>query len=132
MQSGGGSPAPLGVTPVEGGVNVAVASAHASRIYFCHFDAHGKRELHRIALTQRDGHVHYGFIAGIKPGALYGLRADGPWNPHDGQRFDVHKLLVDPFAKMCIRDRWHGRRRLVGPQRRPLRPALQTTQGVTE
>jgi glycogen operon protein len=93
----------LGVTPVEGGVNVAVASAHASRIYFCHFDAHGKRELHRIALTQRDGHVHYGFIAGIKPGALYGLRADGPWNPHDGQRFDVHKLLVDPFATQLDR-----------------------------
>ena len=88
---------------MEGGVNVAVASAHATRIFFCHFDVHGKRELHRIELTQRDGHVHYGFISGIKPGAHYGLRADGPWQPQDGLRFDSNKLLVDPYATQLDR-----------------------------
>ncbi len=97
MQTGG-APAPLGVTLVEGGINVAVFSAHAKRVFFCHFDAHGKRELHRIELLQRHGDIHYGFIAGIKPGAHYGLRADGPWHPHEGLRFDLAKLLVDPHA----------------------------------
>lgn len=102
LQSGG-APAPLGVTLVEGGVNVAVASVHATRIFFCHYDARGKRELHRIELMQREGNVHYGFIAGIKAGARYGLRADGLWHPHDGLRFDVHKLLVDPCATQLDR-----------------------------
>jgi glycogen operon protein len=83
---------------LEGGINVAVRSAHATHIHLCLFDQQGKRELHRITLAQREGDVHFGFIANVKPGARYGLRAEGPWNPHDGLRFDVHKLLVDPHA----------------------------------
>ncbi len=83
---------------MDGGVNVAVRSAHAKRVFFCLFDSHGKRELHRLELGQRDGDVHYGFAANVKAGAHYGLRAEGPWNPHDGLRFDVQKLLVDPHA----------------------------------
>src|SRR5690606_1411946 len=31
-------------------------------------------------------------------GARYGLRADGPWRPELGHRFDASKLLVDPYA----------------------------------
>ena len=79
-------------------MNVAVHAAHATQVFFCLFDAHGKRKLHRFALPQRQGDIHYGFIAGVKDGAHYGLRAEGPWNPHEGQRFDASKLLVDPYA----------------------------------
>ena len=42
---GPGSPEPLGVTPREGGANVAVFSAHASAIELCLFDAGGEAEL---------------------------------------------------------------------------------------
>jgi len=39
------------------------------------------------------------FAAGVQPGALYGLRADGPWQPEAGLRFNPAKLLLDPWAK---------------------------------
>ncbi len=30
---------------------------------------------------------------------LYGYRAHGPWHPDKGQRFNAHKLLLDPYAR---------------------------------
>jgi glycogen operon protein len=86
------------VTLVEGGVNVAVYSAHAERIFFCLYDSHGKRKLHRFELPRQKEGVHFGFIAGVREGMRYGLRAEGPWRPQEGHRFDVSKLLVDPYA----------------------------------
>ena len=69
-----GSPAPLGVTPVKGGVNVAVLSQHAARIFFCLFE--NNRET-RFELTSRQDDVHYAFIPGVCINQLYGLRAEG-------------------------------------------------------
>ncbi len=101
-----GSPAPLGVSLTEGGVNVAVYSKHATKIFFCRFDAD---EIDRIELTSRQGDVHFGFIPGVKPGQRYGLRADGPYDAARGQLFDISKLLVDPYAKQldCAFS-WHA------------------------
>ncbi len=42
--------------------------------------------------------VHSVEVAGLRAGARYGLRADGPWAPAAGHRFDPSKLLVDPYA----------------------------------
>ena len=42
--------------------------------------------------------MFHGHIAGIGPGALYGLRAHGRFKPQSGHRFNCAKLLVDPFA----------------------------------
>ncbi len=80
----------------DGGVNVAVVSRHATQVYFCLFD--GETETHRFPLPERFGDVHCGFFANVKAGARYGLRADGPWDPANGHRFDVTKLLIDPYA----------------------------------
>jgi glycogen debranching enzyme GlgX len=98
VQSNEGSPEPLGVTPTATGVNVAVYSAHAEAIYFCLFDAAGEVELRRVRLPERSGNVFHGQIDGVMPGDRYGLRAEGPWRPEAGQRFNVAKLLVDPYA----------------------------------
>ncbi len=92
-----GVPSPLGVTVVEGGVNVAVWSAHADAIDFCLFDEMGSTELQRHRLA-RTGDVFHARIDDVAPGARYGLRAHGPWAPSDGHRFDSSKLLVDPYA----------------------------------
>jgi glycogen operon protein len=86
------------VSIVRGGVNVSVLSEHASQISFCLFDAAGEREIGRIPLAFRTGDRHHGFIRNVKPGTRYGLRADGPWAPSEGHRFDPAKLLVDPYA----------------------------------
>jgi len=52
----------------------------------------------RIALTSRLGDTHFGFVPGLKDGTHYGLRAEGPWAPEQGHRFDPSKLLLDPYA----------------------------------
>src|SRR5439155_21139969 len=87
-----GMPQPIGVTLRDGGINVAVISRHAERILVCLFDDAGEKETHRLALPERLGDVHYGVIAGVGPGARYGLRAEGPWDPAHVHRFDDAKL----------------------------------------
>lgn len=92
-----GSPEPLGVCPDGDGVNVAVFSVHADAIEFCLFDADG-REIRRVRLPERSGDVFHGHVAGVLPGARYGLRAHGPYDPANGHRFNPSKLLLDPYA----------------------------------
>ncbi len=98
-----GSAEPLGVTPDEHGVNIAVFSAHASAIEFCLFDEAGERELRRVVLPERTGDVFHGHLSGVAPGARYGLRAHGPFAPAEGHRFNAAKLLVDPHAQLLDR-----------------------------
>ena len=47
---------------------------------------------------ERDGDLHVTRIEGLKDGARYGLRAEGPYDPHRGLFFNPAKLLVDPYA----------------------------------
>ena len=85
----------MGVTLAKEGAYVAVYSQHATKITVCTF-ANGAETRHD--LNKRDGYVHFEFIKDIKAGTKYGLRAEGPWDPDLGLRFDASKLLVDPFA----------------------------------
>ncbi|RIX99603.1 glycogen debranching enzyme GlgX [Aureimonas flava] len=93
-----GAPERLGASPGADGTHFAVFSAHASRIELCLFDPAGIRERERLALPGRAGDVHFGFVPGLAEGALYGLRAHGPFDLARGHRFDPSKLLVDPYA----------------------------------
>ncbi len=94
-----GSPAVMGATADGEGVNFAVFSANAARIEVCLFSPDGAEETARIALPERTGAVWHGHIGGLRPGALYGLRAHGPYEPSRGHRFNPHKLLLDPYAR---------------------------------
>ncbi len=98
LRPGPGRPEPLGVTPDDDGVNVAVFSAHAEEIAFCLYDSTGQDERARIVLPERSGDVFHGYLPGIAPGARYGLRARGPFAPWHGHRFNEAKLLIDPYA----------------------------------
>ncbi len=100
---GDGSPEPLGATLVEGGLNIAVFARNASRVFVCLFDEAGERETARLALPRRTGDIHHGFVTGLAEGGRYGLRADGPFDPAHGHRYDPAKLLVDPYAKLIDR-----------------------------
>jgi glycogen debranching enzyme len=104
-----GEPWPLGATAMtwqgQQGVNIAVASAHATAIYCCLFDEATGPETHRIVLPHcTDDGVWHGFLPDVSVGRLYGLRADGPWQPAAGHRFNVNKLLIDPYARELVGD----------------------------
>ena len=92
-----GAPA-LGATPAEGGVDFAIYSENADDIVLCLFDENGTKETDRLTLPGRDGGVRYGFVPNLAVGARYGYRAEGPWKPEEGHRFDFSKFLVDPYA----------------------------------
>src|SRR3954463_6381402 len=91
---GEGAPEPLGVTADAAGVNVAVVAPDATAIEFCLFDAVRDTMLACHRLPARSGDVWHGHIRGMAPGARYGLRAHGPWDPGAGHVFDPSKLLL--------------------------------------
>ena len=93
---------PLGATVVAGGVNFAVFSAHAEAIELCLFDDAGTQETARWCLPARTGDVWHGLLPGGAAGLVYGLRAHGRWAPHDGDRFNPAKLLLDPWAREIV------------------------------
>ena len=94
-----GRPYPLGIHWDGEGANVAVFSENATRIELCLFSDDGRRETRRLALPERSGSVRHGYLPGLAPGALYGLRAHGPYAPARGHRFNPSKLLLDPYAR---------------------------------
>lgn len=97
-----GNPWPLGGHWDGHGVNFAVFSDHAEAMELCLFDTVGALETGRIFLPARTGNVWHGYLPQAKPGLAYGLRAYGPWNPAKGQRFNPHKLLLDPYARELV------------------------------
>lgn len=94
-----GLPFPLGATFTGEGVNFAVFSSHAERVFLCIFSPDGRKERARIELHERDGDVWHIFVAGLTPGTRYGYRVHGPYDPENGHRFNPNKLLIDPYAK---------------------------------
>ena len=90
----------LGATLVDGGVNFAVFSRHASSLDLCLYDqAEPERETHRIKMHRGEADLWHVRVNGIGPGTFYGFRAHGAWLPANGLRFNAHKLLLDPYAK---------------------------------
>ena len=95
-----GKPYPLGATFDGRGVNFAVFSRVATRVEVCLYDpADPQHEIDRCNLPEVSEHVWHGYVADLRPGALYGLRVHGPYEPAQGHRCNPNKLLVDPYAK---------------------------------
>lgn len=84
------------------GVNFALFSAHAERVELCLFDGTGRTEMARHLLSEKTHDVWHGYVPGLAPGATYGYRVYGPYNPQAGHRFNSHKLLLDPYARRLI------------------------------
>lgn len=97
-----GRPYPLGAHCRDAGINFCVFSAHAEALTLCVFGEAGATEVarHRF-IEQRDGLWH-GFLPDAGPGLVYGLRANGRYQPEAGHRFNPHKLLLDPTAREIV------------------------------
>jgi isoamylase len=94
-----GSPSPLGATCDGLGTNFAVFSAHAERMELCLFDPSGRREIARMPLPECTDEIWHGYLPDAQTGLLYGYRAQGPYDPPNGYRFNHYKLLIDPYAR---------------------------------
>ena len=77
--------------------NFAVWAPEATSMWVCLFDEAGHEVRHQ--LTEHTLGVWHGEIPDVAIGQLYGLRADGPWDPRHGRRFNPRKLLLDPYAR---------------------------------
>ena len=95
-----GKPYPRGATFDGTGVNFAVFSQVATRVEVCIFDPQNpSKEVERFDLPSMTDDVWHGYVPGLEPGTLYGLRVHGPYEPQKGHRCNPYKLLVDPYAK---------------------------------
>ncbi|HET7839746.1 MAG TPA: glycogen debranching enzyme, partial [Rectinemataceae bacterium] len=103
-----GNPLPLGARLLAGGVDFSIFSRNAEAMTLCVY-AHstdGKPSFEyrldpRLNKTGDIWHVH---VPSLKAGALYLWRAEGPYLPHKGFRFNPHKALIDPYAKALSGD----------------------------
>ncbi len=63
-----GRPYPLGATWDGRGVNFALFSANAEKVQLCLFDDSDRREIARVALTERTRDVWHGYLLDGHPG----------------------------------------------------------------
>ena len=98
-----GLPLPLGATVLDEGINFAVYSHNATSAMLELFDtAEDVTPSQSIVLDAKrykTGDIWHVFVKGLRLGQLYGWRMDGPYRPLVGHRFNIHKLLVDPYAR---------------------------------
>ncbi|MDB4943953.1 MAG: hypothetical protein JWP97_3487 [Labilithrix sp.] len=95
-----GAPYPLGANWDGRGVNFAVYSENATGVELCLFDESDNEV--RVRLRQRTAFVWHGYLRNIKPGQRYGFRVTGPYDPHQGHRFNENVVLMDPYAKAVV------------------------------
>jgi glycogen operon protein len=103
FQTQPGRPHPLGATVDSGGVNFSVFSRNATGVELLLFDSQDDDQPAQIVtLDPNDNRTFYFwhvYVEGLRPGAHYAYRVDGPQDLHgNGFRFDRHKVLVDPYA----------------------------------
>jgi isoamylase len=94
-----GSQFPLGATLVNGGVNFAVYSRHATDVFLLLFDSPHGEPTDVIRLAHRDRFIWHAAVRGIQAGQLYGYKVRGEHRGEGGLRFNDTKLLLDPYAR---------------------------------
>ncbi|MBN1700173.1 MAG: glycogen debranching protein GlgX [Spirochaetales bacterium] len=89
----------LGAEPQEGGTNFALYSRHAEKVFLLLFDGRHFRPTDIIECERSPEDIWHVFVHDVGAGQLYGYKVKGVYNPYIGYRFNVHKLLIDPYAK---------------------------------
>lgn len=96
---------PLGPSIQEGGVNFSIYSKSATAAQLLLFADDNDDQPRVITLSRehnKTGHYWHCFVEGIGAGQRYGWRMDGPHEPEQGLRFDVNKVLLDPYAPSVV------------------------------
>ncbi|MBI5161753.1 MAG: glycogen debranching protein GlgX [Micrococcales bacterium] len=100
----------LGVRSGEEGGTIRVWSGSATALELRVYD---DRDIDwvtaTVPLTRDEAGVWSGSAPGLRPGARYGLRAEGPRGPLHA--FDADRILLDPYARGLVRTpsgQWRG------------------------
>jgi isoamylase len=109
-----GTRLPLGATAQSDGVNFAVFSPRATRVWLRLYrsaaDTKPLAEIELDASTHRTFGFWHAFVAGARAGWFYTWRADGPDEPEEGLRFDAQRELLDPWARLVTDAVWDRER----------------------
>src|SRR6516225_7507455 len=101
-----GRSSPLGATVVPGGVNFSLYSRNASGVELLLFDREDDSRPARVIrldpYTNRTYHYWHLFVPEMNAGQIYAYRAEGPFEPANGLRFDPSKVLLDPYSRSVI------------------------------
>ena len=95
----------------DAGARFTLWADRASRVELCLFDEHGL--IQQLDLDRTDRGWFSGQADGVRPGAMYGYRVHGEWDPPRGHRCNPAKLLVDPRAR-AITGEYISREETVG------------------
>ncbi|MGO9117423.1 MAG: glycogen debranching protein GlgX [Desulfomonilaceae bacterium] len=94
---------PLGATVTSNGVNFSVFSKNSTAMELLLFDEvndSNPSTIFKFDLKKNRTYDYWHlFVPGLKAGQLYAYRADGPFEPEQGHRFDPDKLLLDPYGR---------------------------------
>ena len=97
---------PLGATVTADGVNFSVFSRHATGLDLLLFDHVEAGTPTRLVscdpVANHSYHYWHVFVPNVKAGQIYGFRAQGPFDPSKGDRFDAGKVLLDPYGRGVV------------------------------
>lgn len=99
---------PLGAMVRPDGVRFALVSRHAERVWLALFENPDDRkpvvEIEFDRFRHRIGDIWSLFIEGFTAGMYYMYRIDGPFDPEKGHRYNPHRYLLDPYARLIVGD----------------------------
>ena len=118
LEVSAGSRLPLGATVQDGGVNFAVFTPRATRVWLRLYrgaaDAKPIAELELTAAAHRTYGFWHVFVEGARAGWFYTWRAEGPDEPAAGLRFDARRELLDPWARLVSDAAWNRKAAIEG------------------
>jgi len=101
---------PLGATPGPDGVNFSLFSEDATGVELLLFAAHDSalpfQTIRLDPYVNKTFHFWHVFVRGLRAGAHYAYRVDGPWDLSAGHRFNRNKVLIDPYARGNTNSLW--------------------------
>jgi isoamylase len=111
---------PHGAVPDAEGVNFSLFTQRGTAVQLLLFDEHDDPEPVQVidlhSHRNKTFHFWHCYVRGLRPGAHYAYRVDGPQDLHGhGDRFNPNKVLIDPYAHGNTLDLW-DRGRACGPE----------------
>ncbi|MGH7329225.1 MAG: alpha-amylase family glycosyl hydrolase, partial [Polyangiaceae bacterium] len=103
---------PFGATLEGNAINFSIFSSSATACTLVLFERSAPRPMVEIEIPQefRIGDVYSIMLFDLPYEDIeYGYRFEGPWDPHNGLRYDRKKIVADPYARsLSGRDTWRA------------------------